>query len=200
MIITWHGLYTVKITTPQLTLVLDPHGKSGANQAFRSKAHLVALSDPAAPDMSYLDGLQGNPLVFDTPGEYSFAGVTLYAVGWQGSDGQERSLHRWHIENMVIVHLGAVDRGLSDAELQHLEQTDIDILLLPVAAHGQWSLRTALATLTVIEPRLVIPINFISCKDFAKHMGVSGQTVQAKLVISRHKLPSEGVETIILQP
>lgn len=200
MIITWHNLFTVKISTPSATLVLDPHAKTAKLPGFRSKAHLVALSNPNDPTMSYLQGIQGTPTIIDTPGEYSFGGITLYAIGWQGSDGAERSIQRWHIENMVIVHLAALDRQLSNAELQQLEQTAIDILLLPIADRGQWSLRTALATLTVIEPRLVVPINFTSHKDFVKQMGVSGQAGQSKLAISRHKLPSEGVETVVLQP
>lgn len=200
MVITWHGLYTVKITTPQQTVVLDPHAKTASRPAFRSKANLVALSSPGSPAMSYLGGLQGDPVVIDTPGEYSIAGLTLYGIGWQGSDGEQHSLQRWHIENMVVVHLGAIDRKLTDAELQHLEQTDIDILLLPIGAERQWSLRAALDTLTVIEPRVVVPINYASSQEFAKNMGVSAKTSQPKLAITRHKLPSEGVETVILQP
>lgn len=199
MTITWHGLYTVKIVTPQLTLVLDPHAKTSEFPAYRSKANLVALSSPSTAEMSCLEGIQGDPPVINTPGEYSIAGVTLYGIGWHDANGREHSLQRWHIENMIIVHLGALDHKLADTELQQLEQTDIDILLLPIDSQGQWSLREALATLTVLEPRLVMPINFTSSKDFAKQMGVLHSTAQPKLSISRHKLPAEGVETIILQ-
>jgi len=200
MIITWHALYTVKIVTPQITLVLDPHAKTADFPVFRGKANLVALSSPADAAMSCLEGIIGNPAVINTPGEYSIAGLTMYGFGWIGSDGYEHSLQRWHIENMIIVHLGAIDHKLSDAELQHLEQTDIDILLLPINTHGHWSLREALTTLTLFEPRLVIPINFTSSRDFAKQLSVSPSASQPKAVISRHKLPVDGMETIILQP
>ncbi len=200
MTITWHGQYTIKIATRELMLVIDPHAKTADSPAFRGKANLVALSNPGDEAMSYLAGIQGNPPVIDTPGEYSVSGLTLYAIGWHSTDGRERSLQRWHIENMIIVHLGAIDHKLADAELQHLEQTDIDILLLPINSHSHWSLPEALATLTVLEPRLVIPINFTSCQDFAKQMGVPGSTAQPRAIVSRHKLPAEGVETIILQP
>jgi len=197
MTITWHGLYTVKITTPAVTLVLDPHPKTNRQSNFRAKASLIALSNPTEPAMSYLDGIQDNPRLINGPGEYSVADVTLYAQGWQGSNGSEQTVQRWHIENMVIVHLGALDRVLTPAELQGLEQTDIDILLLPIGQTDE-SLKTALSLLSTLEPRVVIPINYDSAAGFAKEMGVSIRDAQPKLTISRRKLPAEGLETVIL--
>lgn len=182
-----------------MTLVIDPHPKSDALPAFRAKADIVALSSPSLPELSYVSGLQGTPLIIDTPGEYSAAGLTLYGIAWYGTDGSEHFFQRWHIENLVIVHLGAIDRSLTDGELQQLEQTDIDVLLLPIVARSRWTLREALAALTVIEPRIVIPINFTSSKDFSKQMGVPAVVPQARAVLSRRNLPAEGLETIILQ-
>jgi L-ascorbate metabolism protein UlaG (beta-lactamase superfamily) len=198
MTITWHGLYTIKLVTPQTTLIIDPHPKTDRFPAVRSKASIVALSNPAAPDMSHLEGIQEDPLIINTPGEYSADDLTLSAISWRGADGNERSLHRWHIENMVIVHLGSLDRALTPAELQKLEQTDTDILLLPIGGSNSPMLKIALSILTTIEPRIVIPINYDSVNAFAKQMGVSTGSTQPRLNISRRKLPEEGLETIIL--
>jgi L-ascorbate metabolism protein UlaG (beta-lactamase superfamily) len=198
MNITWHGQYTTKIITQGTTLVLDPHDKIKGRQAFRGRADIVALSNPESKEMSHLDGIQGEPMIIDTPGEYSVSGMTLHATSWHGSDGTERSLQRWHIEHMIVLHLGALDRKLSDAELQQLEQTDIDILLLPVSNNGKLSTKDALSMLTVIEPRVVIPINFESAKEFAGQMGISATQAQPKFTINRSKLPDDGMESIIL--
>jgi L-ascorbate metabolism protein UlaG (beta-lactamase superfamily) len=197
MTISWHGLYTMKITTPAATLVLDPHPKTGRHANFRGKASIVALTNPAEPSMSYLEGIQENPVLINGPGEYSISDITLHAQGWHGGDGTERTVQRWHIENVVIVHLGALNRTLTPAELQKLEQTDIDILFLPIGTTED-SRQVALSLLTTLEPRVVIPINYDSVDGFAKEMGVSSKEAQPKLAISRRKLPAEGMETVIL--
>ena len=198
MTITWHGLYTVKIVTQNTTIIIDPHVKTENFPAFRGKATIVALSNPGSPEMSYLDGIQGDPIIINTPGEYSVSEVTLNGTSWLDTDGTEHSLQRWHIENITIAHLGALDRKLEDSELQQLEQTNIDILLLPIDNNGSLSTEDALSMLTIIEPRVVIPINYKSVKDFAKQMGVDPSQSQTKLTIARRKLPEEGLATVIL--
>lgn len=191
MNITWHGQYTIKIVTHGVTLVLDPHAPHKEFSSFRSKADIVALSNPADKNMSHLGGIQGSPVVIDTPGEYSISGLTLHARGWRHSDGSERSLQRWHIEDIVLLHLGALTRQLTTEELQELEQVPIDILFLPINGHDK-------KMITTIEPRLVIPINYTFVSSFAKEMGVNPKDTQPKLTVNSRKLPSEGLATVIL--
>jgi len=198
MTISWHGHYTVKITTPATTLVIDPHGKSNSFPPFRGKANVVALSNPSETAMSYLDGLQGNPIILTTPGEYSLAGFSLRAIGWHDKSGQEKSLHRWIIDNLTVVHLGSLTRKLTDQELQQLEQTTIDILLLPLNTSDSFPLKESMSLVTLIEPRIVVPINYDSAKEFAQEMGVNPRQAEPRLTVSRSKLPEEGTKTVIL--
>jgi L-ascorbate metabolism protein UlaG (beta-lactamase superfamily) len=181
-----------------MVIVIDPHPKTDTHPAFRAKASIVALSNPQAENMSYLGGIQDNQLLITTPGEYSTAELTLHAIGWRAADGTERSLQRWHIDDMVIVHLGSLDRALEPPELQQLEQTDVDILLLPLGGKEQPLLKNALSALMTIEPRVVIPIHYESVEAFAKEMGVNSRQTEPKLTTSRRKLPAEGLETVIL--
>jgi L-ascorbate metabolism protein UlaG (beta-lactamase superfamily) len=209
MQITWHGQYTVKITTKETILVLDPYDTSVGLPPFRAKADIIGLSNPNDSTMSNLSGIQGEPIVVNTPGEYSLDGLSLHAAGWVAEDGSERSVQRWTIEHMTILHLGAIKRELADEELQELERVNIDILLVPVGGGSGLDTKQALHMVTTIEPRIVIPIHYHIPKlrekldtvdQFAKEMGIDPKKKEKKLLIRANKLPQEDIETVLLHP
>ena len=209
MLITWHGQYTIKIVTRNITLIIDPHSPATGLIPLRVKTDILALSNPCNEEMSYSKNLTGEPIVINTPGEYSISHLTLYARGWHDKEGKERAFHRWHIENITLLHVGALNRKLHDTELQELEDTDIDILFLPIGGQDSLDVEKALKLLTTVEPRIVIPIHYhipklknklSSVDQFAKEMGVSPKKTVQKLNITSNKLSPEGLETIILSP
>lgn len=209
MHISWHGQYTLKFVTADTTIVIDPYSPAVGLLPFRSKADVVALTNPSSPDMSHLAGIQGTPLILDSPGEYALRGFTLDAISWHDSENKERSFERWRLESITLLHIGAINRDLHDQELQALEKTDIDVLFLPVGGGDGLSTKQALNLLTTIEPRMVIPIHFALPKlsksispvdQFAKEMGVNPRQAEKKVIIKASRLPQEGMETIILIP
>lgn len=209
MFITWHGQYTIKIVTRNITLLIDPHSPKTGLTPLRVKTDIVAFSNPQNEETAYSKNLTGNPLIIDTPGEYSLSHLTLYARGWHDEESNERAFHRWHIENITLLHVGALNRKLQDTELRELEDIDINILFLPVGGHDSLDVEKALKLLTTVEPRIVIPIHYhipklnnklASVNQFAKEMGVSPKSAIPKLNITSGKLPTEGLETIILSP
>lgn len=210
MHITWHGNYTVKLQTGDTIIVIDPHPADGGLPAFRGKADVVALSNPKQEHMSQISGIQGEQKILNTPGEYSLSGISMTGISWTDSTNNERSIQRWLIEKMVILHVGALEgRQLTTEELQQIEITGIDILLLPVGGGSGLNTSDAIDLLTTIEPRLVIPINYAvgntfedltSIDQFAKEMGVTTTTVEKKLLIKSHTLPQDELQTIILAP
>lgn len=191
MQISWHGNYTVKIISKDTVLVLDPTG-------LRAKADVVALSNPSDQAMSQLSGIQGEPRIIDTPGEYSFKEFTLHSIGWHSEDGKERSLMRWMVEDMVILHVGALNRELQEQELRELERVDIDVFLVPIGGGTGLTTKQALHMISTIEPRVVIPINYSDVKAFAAEMGVSTITPEKKVILKASKLPTEDMQTVIL--
>lgn len=194
MQLSWHGKYTIKIISKDTTLVLDPY-------ALRAKADVVALSNPSDPNMNQLSGIQGEPFVIDTPGEYSVKEFTLHSIGWHGEDGSERSLQRWMVEDMVILHVGALNRDLQEQELRELERVDIDVFLVPIGGGSGLTIKQALNMISTIEPRVVIPINYTdNVKAFADEMGVGSVVAEKKAILKASKLPSEDMQTIILAP
>ncbi len=209
MHITWHGQYTVKIQTNDTTLILDPYSPATGLNPFRSRADIVALTNPSDPDMSHLPGIQGELQIINTPGEYSLRGLTLNAISWHDENNNQHSLHLWNIEQMTILHLGALNREPTDTEHQQLEKTDIDILLLPIGNGNGLSTKQALHILTMIEPRIVIPIHYALPKlsekldpvtQFAEEMGVNPKHVESKVILKANKLPQDEMNVILLAP
>lgn len=194
MQISWYGEYTVKVISKETTLILDPG-------AIRAKADVVALSNPSDPEMSQISGIQGDPLIIKTPGEYSFKEFTLHSIGWHSEDGIERNLQRWMVEDMVILHVGALNRELQEQELRELERVDIDVFLVPIGGGSGLTAKQALKMITTIEPRIVIPINYTEgLKAFAEEMGVTTIIPEKKVILKASKLPTEDTQTIILAP
>ncbi len=209
MQITWHGQYTVKIASKETTLALDPYAPSVGLSPFRAKADVVALTNPSDPSMSNLSGIQGDPLVINTPGEYSFKEYMLHAIGWNNADGTEQSVQRWMVEEMFVLHVGALNRELNEQELQELEKVDIDVLLIPIGGGSGLTTSQAMKMITTIEPRVIIPIHYdlpglkeklTSVKAFAEEMGISAPKPEKKLLLKKNRLPQEDVQTVILAP
>lgn len=209
MQISWHGQYTVKIVSKDVTLILDPYSPDLGLPAFRAKADVVCLSNPQEQSMSQVSGISGEPLIVDTPGEYSVKGLTLHSIGWFPETGEERNVQRWVIEDMVVVHVGALIRDLDEKELQELERTDTDVLLVPVGGGSGLTTKQALKLVATLEPRVVVPIHYKldglteeleDVKTFAEEMGVEVKEPEKKLVLKKGKLPQEDVLTCILVP
>lgn len=209
MHISWHGHYTIKLQSGDTTIVIDPHSSDTGLSAFRAKANIVALSNPADASMSQVSGIQGEPVVLSSPGEYALQGLTLHALGWHDAAGNERSLQRWQIEDIVLLYVGALDRDMTDPELQELEKTNIDVLLVPVGGGSGLTTKAALSLVSKIEPRIVIPIHYQlpglkeklePVDQFAKEMGVDPAKREQKVILKHKNIPQDELATVLLMP
>lgn len=207
MHISWHGQYTVRIQSNDVVLVLDPYAPSVGLPVYRAKADIVALTNPVQPDMSNTGAIQGEPYIINTPGEYSIRGFTLHALAWRDEQMNERCLQLWNVEKISLLHLGALNRNLTDQELQELEKRDIDVLLLPIGGGSGLSTKQAMSLVTTIEPRMVIPIHYAlpnlkeelaGVDQFAREMGVNPAEAQPKVIVKANKLPQEEMTTVLL--
>jgi L-ascorbate metabolism protein UlaG (beta-lactamase superfamily) len=207
MQLSWHGQYTIKIISKETVLVIDPYASNLGLSPFRAKADIVAFSNPKDASMSNTSGIQGDPLIIDTPGEYSMKEFSLHSIGWNDEAGHEHSIQRWMVEDVVVLHVGALARDLNAQELQELERADIDVLLVPIGGGTSLTTAQALKMISTIEPRIVVPIHYSvsgltekldSIKAFAEEMGISATTTEKKLILKKNKLPQEDMQTIIL--
>lgn len=190
-------------------MIFDPYASSLGATPFRAKADVVVLSCPQDELISQTSGISGEPLTIDTPGEYSVKGITLHGVGVRAEDGKERAVFRCHIEGITVLIVGAVDRMLTESELGDITKTDIDVLVLPVGGGSSLTTKQALELVSLVEPRVVIPVHFAIPKwkekletvdTFAKEMGANPKATERKVILKANKLPTEDVETVLLVP
>jgi len=214
MNISWHGLSCFEISTKGLngeaTLVIDPYQNSTGLRFPRTlEAQVVAVTHDAE-HANNIEAVLGNPFVVHNPGEYEVKGIFLYGISApraQDLKGEPKAntIYRLEIEGVSLAHLGALDRELTDEELEHLK--NIDILMLPVGGGRVMSPKVAAVVMTQVEPRMVIPMThaienlkekLASVDDFCKEMGLCQKEETTKLKITRKDLPEEETKIVVL--
>lgn len=214
MIITWHGLSCFSITSKtasgEVTLIVDPYqNETGLRFPRTLEAHMVATSHDGE-DANNLEGVQApqdtKTFVVDLPGEYEVKGLFVYGFPAPLKDRkEEHRIFRIEIEGITIVHLGALNRPLTDKETQELGA--VDVLILPVGGGRVMNADTATEVIEQVEPRLVIPCTFAlpnikeklaEIDQFCKVIGSCQREESAKLKLTRKELPEEDMAVKVL--
>ncbi len=212
MQIFWHGFSCIRIETThgdqQATLVTDPYGSDTGLRFPRTLApDVVALSHQEQGRFP-MDGFTNQPFVIANPGEYEVKGVFAYAMPFADAEakGKVSLIYRFELEGMSVAFLGGVHRVLTEEELGRLE--NVDILLLPVGGGDKMSAKQAIETISMVEPRIVVPLGFhvdgvkqtLGTADaFCKEMGVCKRQDANKLKISKKDLPAEDLLIAVLE-
>lgn len=211
--IEWYGLSCLKIVSKQtvgeVTVLTDPIGPDeGAKMPRGVEADIVLVTAGDADEARDLVG--GKPFVVSHPGEYESKGVFVYGVAVGPKEGEKAkvappSVYRIEIDDLSIVHLGCLDRPLTDKEYDRL--ADVDVLFLPVGGHGSaLTAAEAAEVMTRIEPRIVVPICFDTpglrreldpVERFLKEAGIAPERME-KLKVAKKDLPQDETKLIIL--
>ena len=213
MQIYWHGYSSVRIEASlnqqDVTLVTDPFENEGAVRFPRTLTpDMLVLSHQDTKKFN-LDGIQGKPFVVSDPGEYEVKG--MYAQGIQDVALEEGGklrpiIYRIVAENMSIGFLGQLNRKLTQYEIEELG--DIDILLLPVGGGEVMNSKLASETISMIEPRVVVPLYhdipglkapLEHVDAFCKALGVCKRQDSNKLKLSKKDLPSDDILVAVLE-
>lgn len=208
MVITWHGLSAFEIETKQVEnevrLVVDPYQNETGLRFPKTMGVQLVLSSRDHEDQNNVEAVQGNgekPFVISGPGEYEINGVFVYGI----ETSTAHTIWRIEAEGMSIAHLGALNRELTDKELEQLPS--IDILMVPVGGNAVMTPKMALQAIEKIEPRIVIPMYYsipgvkqdlLELSAFLKeHAGAKTEEL-SKLKIKKTELPADEMLTKIL--
>ena len=132
--------------------------------------------------------------------------MTINAIPWRANDNSERTVCRITIEKVSLINLGTLDRHMSDAELQEIEKTNVDVLFIPVGGSPSLSAEQAVKLITTLEPGMIIPIHFdlpnlktklASVDNFVKEIGLK-PVREKKVIIKQGRIPKEDTEIVIL--
>ncbi|MDD4412244.1 MAG: MBL fold metallo-hydrolase [Patescibacteria group bacterium] len=203
MYITWlgHSAFRLqdKIGTDGVSVVTDPFEPAATGLKWSSLESDIVVISANNNQHNFVKGIKGEPVVIDCPGEYEYKGVYI-----EGIDAKPVVIYRIQIDDLVIAHLGSINRILDAKEVEQLEGTDI--LFIPVGGKDCLNAKTAVEVVNQIEPRIVIPMAYQidglkfdldSVEKFVKEIGLNTRR-EDKLKISKKDLPTEDTELIIL--
>lgn len=214
MQISWNGFSSFEITTKtvgaDVRLVTDPYQNSTGLRFPRTLEAEVLLVSHNEEDANNLEAVIGNPYLINLPGEFEVRSVFVFGVAAplkREEKGKPVSnlIFRIEAEGMRLAHLGALDRELTDEELQKLE--NIDILMIPVGGGRVMDPKVAAQVISQIEPRVVIPMSHFvagakeelgSIDAFCKTFGTCRREDMSKYKVTRKDLPEDDMVIISL--
>lgn len=212
MFISWLGQSCFKIQDKNgpdaITLVTDPFGKNVGLKIPNCDADIVTVSHDH-DDHNNIEAIKNNPFVISTAGEYEVKGVCIEGVSaaHDEKNGNERGsnvIYRIDMDGVTVVHLGDLGHELNSKQIEKLAGTDI--LLIPVGGKYTLDAKKAVAVISQIEPRIVIPMHYKidgvkvdidGIDKFVKEIGIAPRT-EDKLKISKKDLPQDEMELVIL--
>lgn len=215
MTITWLGLSSFLIETKQLdrevNLLVDPYQNETGLRFPRTMEAAIIASSRDHENQNNLSAIEGKPFKITGPGEYEVQGIFVYGIeaprnGKKEGVKEPHSIFRIETEGISLAHLGALNRPLTDKELEQLPS--IDVLMVPVGGEDVLTANQAKQIIEEIEPRIVIPMyyaipglkeNLASLQDFLKEYGAANSEQLPKLKLKRADLPQEQTLVKILE-
>ena len=205
MDITWFGHSCFRLRDRAVSVVTDPYGKDVGLILPRVRADLVTISHDA-DDHNYAKGVKSGFKTLDGPGEYEVSGVFVTGLELRGErkkgkepDKLRNTVFLFEFEDLTICHLGDLDQVPSQAQV---EETlgEVDVLLIPVGGGESLNAAQASEVVSLLEPRVVIPMHYKvkgsplkldPVTKFLKEMGLDEIPTQETLKVSHSSLPEE---------
>lgn len=213
MQISWQGLNCFSVTVSSINgeaiIVTDPYQNETGLRFPRTLGADVVVSTHDDEDANNLESVvengHGKPFVIDMPGEYEAKGIFVHAISAKRKE--DKKAHQILLiegEGITIAHLGALNRELSDSELEAL--SNVDVLLVPVGGGRYMGSKMATEVIAQVEPRIVVPYAYAidgvkekleSLEAFCKALGGKREDVN-KLKITRKNLPEDQMVVYVL--
>jgi len=208
--ITWYGQACFRLRSRGLAVVTDPYSPEIGLKLPRLTATIVTVSHQHG-DHNYVDAVKGSPLIISGPGEYEIEGIFVIGVSTyhDAKQGQERGKNTAYLiefEGLTICHLGDLGHVLTQEQVEQLN--NVDILLIPVG--GKYTLNGAKAAevVSLLEPKIVIPMHYKvpglevpieGVSRFLKELAIEPPAKLELLTISKSQLPDE-TRVVLLEP
>jgi L-ascorbate metabolism protein UlaG (beta-lactamase superfamily) len=202
MEISWLGHACFRLRGKDATVVTDPCPPATGYKIGRLAADLVTISH-AHPESNYRPAVQGNAKFLTGPGEYEIAGVLVTGIRTFHDKARGATLgvnvsYVIEIDDVRVCHLGDIGHVPSGDDVEEL--TGADVLLVPVGGGTVLDSAAAAETVSLLEPRLVIPMQYRTeaaaaeldgVEKFLKEMGVQAAPAQPRLNVTRSGLPQD---------
>jgi L-ascorbate metabolism protein UlaG (beta-lactamase superfamily) len=209
MEITWLGHSCFRLRGREGVVVTDPFGKETGYDWSRPRADIVTISH-AHDNHNQPQRVAGDPKIVSGPGEYEISNIFVTGIGSfhdnkKGSDRGGNTIYLIEFENLKICHLGDLGHVPSEAQAEVL--SGLDVLLVPVGGVTTINAAQAAEVVSLLEPRIVIPMHY-KTKAFAgkldnvdkffKEMGLKDVEEQDSLKVTKSSSEEE-TQVIVLK-
>ncbi len=197
MEISWHGNTCFTVKDKGVAIVINPDKNAGK---LSGDVVLSSLSETAKVD--------GEPIVFDWPGEYEVKNVPI--IGFQawtkskskeedeGTAGDPTIIFYFQINGVKCCHLGNLGHVLISDMVKEIG--DVDILMINGDKDGNLGNKKAVAVLEAIDPRVVIPMGNSEHNGLLKELGASEVETLEKFVLkTASELPDDKRKFVVLK-
>ncbi len=202
MEITWYGHSCFRLHSRGGTVVTDPFGKNCGYKQPHIRTDIITISHDHE-NHSSVTGFRGKFRVLRGPGEYEVKGVFVTGVATyhdekKGTQRGKNTVFRIDLEDLTAVHLGDLGHVPTQSQVEALN--DVDLLMIPVGGGATIGPAQAAEVVSLLEPRIVIPMHFKTpaykgklhpVKKFLDQMGLKSVQPQAKLKVTRSSVPDE---------
>ncbi len=213
MTIQFFGVSCFKITTKigndEVSVVTDPFSEKIGKLPRSLGADIVTISRRGHEHYNNIEAAGEKAFLIEHPGEYEVRGIPIYGTPVSREKGEAKGVERgtiFHflIDDVRLVHLGGLDRPLTDDELGQIGE--VDVLMIPVGGGDVLSATAAADLVTRMEPRVVIPMHQ-KMKDLAFEAGdvapfvkeLGAKTIESdKWKVTKKDLPQDETFIVLL--
>lgn len=202
MEITWLGHACFRLRGKNVTIITDPYEDRIGYKLGRVTADIVTVSHEHY-DHNNVAAVGGEPKVINGPGEYEIGGIFITGIQtWHDAESGHRrgrnTAYLIEMDDLVTCHLGDLGHVLSAQQAEAM--SNVDVLMVPVGGNFTINAAQAAEVISLIEPRIVIPMHFkteglkleIEPLDrFARAMGLKEIKTVPKLTVTKSSLPEE---------
>lgn len=171
MEITWYGMSCFRLVERGLAAVVtDPFDSTVGLPAPKLRADVITVSHDA-PGHNNLAAVKGERRVLQGPGEFEIGGVFITGIAMnspatKSGNGRQNTLYVFDYEGLTVAHLGDLAYVPSQSEIEGLGS--VDVALVPVGGGSALQPTQAVEVISLIEPRLVIPMHYQTGKETLK--------------------------------
>ena len=202
------------IRTRDAKIVTDPFSPASVGLKYpKQEADLVTISHPH-DDHNYLEGIKGEPLVIDWPGEFEKSKVRIFGFQTyhdkkQGAERGLNTMFKFEADDISILHCGDLGHMIDDATIEAIGT--VDILIIPTGGVYTVSAQDAAKIVSDIEPAMVIPMHYQQegmnqevyanvqrVEDFLKEIGAADTQPVEKLTIKKEDLNPDDMKVVVL--
>lgn len=201
MEIQWLGHSCFRLRSATSTLITDPFSSTLGITLTGIQAEVVTISHPH-PHHSNLEGIEGDPYVIDSPGEYDVKGIYVHGIATtlseEAGEGGRNVIYRIEMDGVTLGHLGDLGQPLPSRQAEEL--SGVDVLFLPSGGGCTVTPVQAAQLVNIIEPRLVIPMHYQSpeltfslspIEEILRELSVQEVVPQARISVTPTNLPPE---------